>query len=60
MFSAGCVRRGFEGFSIYEYLRQNNWKFTRYIGAADLIVILTCAAINENEDRSFKTFGSRG
>jgi tRNA A37 methylthiotransferase MiaB len=55
VFNTGCVRRALDSERIYNYFTTNGWRFTRNVGRADLLVVMTCGVITENEDRSIHT-----
>jgi tRNA A37 methylthiotransferase MiaB len=54
IFNAGCIRRAIDAIHIQEYLEENNWKLTKHLKRADLIVIATCGVVRLNEINSLK------
>ena len=52
VFNTGCVRRGLDSIRIHDFLAGNGWVSTPRIGDADLVVVTTCGAVRDNEERS--------
>jgi tRNA A37 methylthiotransferase MiaB len=50
-----CPRRSLDSGTIYNYLKLNNWKATRNISRSNLIIVYTCGAFQETEQRSIQT-----
>jgi MiaB/RimO family radical SAM methylthiotransferase len=50
----GCPRRGIDSQKIYNYLQSNGYTFTEDYLGADLIVISTCAFVQDREDQSLQ------
>jgi len=48
----GCPRRGIDSQKIYNYLESNGYAFSEDYKNADLIVISTCAFVQERENQS--------
>lgn len=52
IFNTGCIRRALDLTRIYKYLIRNGWAFTNNLSRADLVVISTCGAVQDDEDLS--------
>jgi len=50
--NTGCIRRALDSTRIYDYLKRNGWTFTDSPASADLAIISTCGAVQEDEDMS--------
>jgi len=50
----GCPRRGIDSQKIYDYLEANGWSFTEDYRDANLIVVSTCAFVQDREDQSLQ------
>lgn len=50
----GCPRRGIDSQKIYNYLEANGWSFTEDYRDANLIVVSTCAFVQDREDQSLQ------
>jgi len=48
----GCPRRGIDSQKIYNYLEANGYRFSEDYQNADLVVISTCAFVQERENQS--------
>jgi len=52
IFNTGCIRRALDSTRVHSYLIKNGWSFTNNLSAADLVVISTCGAVQDDEDFS--------
>lgn len=50
-----CPRRSLDSGRIYNYLKLNNWKPTKRVRHADLIIVYTCGGFQQTEKRSLRT-----
>ena len=55
IFNMGCIRRALDSTRIYNYLIKNGWAFTNNLHSADLVIISTCGAVNDDEELSLET-----
>ncbi len=54
IFNAGCIRRAMDVIHIQKYLEENNWRVSRNLRKADLIIIATCGVVRLNEVTSLR------
>jgi len=50
--NTGCIRRALDATRVYDYLERNGWAFTDDPASADLAIVSTCGAVQEDEDIS--------
>jgi MiaB/RimO family radical SAM methylthiotransferase len=58
LFNTGCIRRALDSTRVYNYLINNGWTFVNKISKADLVVISTCAAVQEDEDLALEALNT--
>jgi tRNA A37 methylthiotransferase MiaB len=52
IFNTGCIRRALDATRIHTYLKANGWTFTEDPGSADVAIVSTCGAVQDDEDLS--------
>ncbi len=58
LYNTGCIRRALDSTRIYNYLIENGWSFTNNLARADLVVISTCAAVQDDEDLALEAINN--
>ena len=58
LFNTGCIRRALDSTMLYNYLIENGWSFTNNLARADLVVISTCAAVQDDEDLALEAINN--
>ena len=48
--NTGCIRRALDSTRIYHYLIKNGWRLTNHLASADMVIVSTCGAVQDDED----------
>jgi len=52
VFNTGCIRRALDSTRVCDYLVENGWTFTNNLAQADVAIVSTCGAVQDDENLS--------